>query len=55
MREAELVRQFSDIPMVIVDAEAGSDEALQIHPPPAHDAVGPRIGTVSTIAEGSAM
>lgn len=47
MGKAELLEQLSDIALVIVDAEFLGDDALEVGPPPAHDAVdlavGPRL------------
>ena len=37
--EAELLQQLSDIALVKVDAEPLGDDALEVDPPPAHDAV----------------
>ena len=39
MREAELLQEFSDIALVELDPEPLGDDALEVHPPPAHDAV----------------
>ena len=39
MREAELLEKLSDIARVKVDAEPLGDDALEVDPPPAHDAV----------------
>jgi hypothetical protein len=40
MREAEFLQELSNIALVIVDTEAGRNDALQVDPPPTHDAVG---------------
>jgi len=37
--EAELLQDLAHGPLVIDDAKALGDEMLQVHPPPAHDAV----------------
>ena len=39
VREAELLQKLSDIALVEVDAEPLGDDALEVDPPPAHDAV----------------
>jgi hypothetical protein len=39
VREAELVQELAHRALVVDHAEALSDEMLQVHPPPAHDAV----------------
>ena len=39
MGKAQLLEQRSDIAFVIVDAETLMDDALEIDPPPSHDAV----------------
>jgi len=39
MREAEVLQKLADRPLVIRDAEALGDDALQINPAPTHDAV----------------
>ena len=37
--EAELLQKLSDVALVIVDAEPLGDDALEVDPSPAHDAV----------------
>jgi hypothetical protein len=39
VREAELLQQLADIARMKVDAEPLGDDALEVDPPPAHDAV----------------
>ena len=39
MREAELVQKFADIARMKVDPEPLGDDALEVDPPLAHDAV----------------
>ena len=38
-REAELLQKLSDIARMKVDAEPFGDDALEVDPPPANDAV----------------
>ena len=45
VRKAELLEKLSDVAFVIVDAEALGDDALEVDPPPAHDAVDFSVGT----------
>ena len=52
--EAELLQKLSDIARVEVDAEPLGDDALEVDPPPAHDAVLLAIRPVSTISANSA-
>src|SRR5260370_3287642 len=40
MREAEALQEPSHMALVIVDTEAGRNDAQQVEPPPAHHAVG---------------
>jgi hypothetical protein len=41
VRKAELHEQRSDVTLIIINAEALGDDALEVNPQPAHDAVDP--------------
>ena len=53
--EGEPGQQIGDRPLTVDHTEARLDEPFQVDPPPPHDAVDNRIGTVSTILANSAI